>query len=801
MAAELPLELDDRQMRTLGAAAVDLAAEFVGGIPEMPSDLDGAYDAAAALREPAPERGAAPDEVLDVVRRGALKSFNSSGPGMFGYVPGSGLYSAAIAEFLTAATNRFVALSMAAPVFAQIEATAVRWLSDICGYPATAHGVLTSGGTMSVFSGLVTARIAKLGDDPVGGVLYVSDQTHHAAAKSARLAGLPAWAVRMVPTRADLTMDVEALERCVADDLAAGLRPFCVVASAGTTNTGAVDPLPEIADLCERHGLWMHADGAYGGAFLLTERGRAAMRGIERADSITLDPHKGLFLPYGTGALLVRDGARLRAANSLDAVYLQDVTDQPEIPDIADYSTELTRECRGLRLWLPIKLHGLAAFRDALDEKLDLARAIHDELATVPGIELPWEPTLSTVAFRFAPPGADADAETLRLLDRINATGRVYLSSTTIRDRVHLRICVLSVRTHADRVQEAVAIVRAAAAELSTALAGTAGTGLSCRVEDRAPEGADDVLAVVGHGRESTTPVLGAAGPTLHVAIPEALGPNRVQVWRTGRPVECGQDDEGLVHAHDGRYLFCAVRIPHDRDYADAVEKSYLRILDVAERMGYPRIARMWNVVGGITAPVAPGTDRYRLFCQARGRAFAGRGLTTERMPAATGIGGQDHTTTVHLLATSCDDVVNVENPRQLPAFRYPARYGVQPPSFARATVVGSEELFVSGTASILGHRTVHPGDVRAQTLLTLENIAELVSGRNLAAHGVDAALQLQDLDCVTVYVKHPADVEAVRATCAGAFGPRTRVVLAVADVCRDDLLVEIEAFASLSHR
>lgn len=467
MAAEYPLEPDDRQMRELGGAAVELAAQFINGIPDMLNDLDGAMEAAAGLREPAPEHGAALGEVFDIVRLGAMKSYNSSGPGMFGYVPGSGLYASAIAAFLAAATNRYVPLSMAAPVYAQIETTVVRWLADLVGYPDSARGVLTSGGTASVFSGLVTARVTKLGEDLTGGVLYVSDETHHAAAKSALLAGLPRRAVRVVPTTAALTMDVDALDRLVARDAADGLRPFCVVASAGTTNTGAVDPLPQIAELCRRRDLWLHVDGAYGGAFLLTERGRAAMRGIELADSVTLDPHKGFFLPYGTGALLVRDGRLLRDAHNLDAAYLQDVAQESQIPDIADYSAELSREFRGLRLWLPVKLHGLAAFRAALEEKLDLARCVHDELSAVPWLDVPWPPSLSILAFRFVPAGGDANTATLELLDRINESGRIFLSSTTIRGSVYLRICVLSFRTHADRITEAVEIIRKAVAELS----------------------------------------------------------------------------------------------------------------------------------------------------------------------------------------------------------------------------------------------------------------------------------------------------------------------------------------------
>lgn len=248
----------------------------------MLNDVDGALEAAAGLREPAPEHGAALAEVLDVVRLGARKSYNSSGPGMFGYVPGSGLYASAIADFLATATNRYMTLWMGAPIYAQIETTTVRWLADLVGYPESARGVLTTGGTTSLFSAVVTARVTKLGEDLANGVLYVSEQVNHAAVKSALLAGLPKRAIRVVPTGDSLTLDLDALDRLVAEDTAAGLRPFCVVANAGTTNTGAVDPLPEIARLCQRHDLWLHADAAYGGAFLLTEQ-VASVIGIHQA--------------------------------------------------------------------------------------------------------------------------------------------------------------------------------------------------------------------------------------------------------------------------------------------------------------------------------------------------------------------------------------------------------------------------------------------------------------------------------------------------------------------------------------
>jgi aromatic-L-amino-acid decarboxylase len=259
-------------------------------------------------------------------------------------------------------------------------------------------------------------------------------------------------------------MDPGALADAVKADRAQGLRPFLVVAAAGTTNTGAIDPLPAIADVCAEHGLWLHVDGAYGGAFVLCPEGREALRGIERADSITFDPHKGMFLPYGTGALLVRDGATLRRAHRDDADYLQDLElalHSGADMSPAEYGPELSRPYRGLGLWLPLMLHGARAFREALSEKLALARSLHEGLARLPEVEIVDPPQLSIVAFR-ARRGAgealaDWNARNEAWMDAINARGHVLLSSTLLPGAegpvFTLRGCVLSFRTHADRIE------------------------------------------------------------------------------------------------------------------------------------------------------------------------------------------------------------------------------------------------------------------------------------------------------------------------------------------------------------
>jgi len=322
------------------------------------------------------------------------------------------------------------------------------------GLPAGSRGILTSGGSLSSFSAIVTARHERLGEEFADGSLYFSDQTHYCVTKSARLAGFPRASLRELPTDARFRLVPRALDAAVREDRARGRRPFLVVANVGTTNTGAIDPLPEIRKVAREHGLWVHADAAYGGFFRLAPGGEVLLRGIEECDSITLDPHKGLFLPYGLGALLVRDGAALVRAHGGSASYVQDVAEDGAL-GFADLSPELSRDFRGLRLWLPLMLHGLAAFREQLAEKLALARWFYEELQADPSFEVLDEPQLSIVAFRLRAPEAEAERLGPELQRRVNARRRVFLSSTRIRGRYALRVCVLSFRTHEDRVRDA----------------------------------------------------------------------------------------------------------------------------------------------------------------------------------------------------------------------------------------------------------------------------------------------------------------------------------------------------------
>ncbi len=298
-------------MRAMADAVVSRCIGHIESLGRQPSCGD--VDAAAlcrALREPAPERGVALEPLLDALFRDLVpRSFTAAGPGYLAYIPGGGIYPAALADFIANTINRYTGVWQAAPALVQLEANALDWLREWMAFPAEARGLFTAGGSMATFNAIVCARERYLGAEIRRGVLYTSDQAHHSVLKSAKLAGVMPDRVRAIASDDRFRLRVDLLGDAIAEDRRAGLTPFAVVSSAGTTNTGAVDPLDAIADVCAAESLWHHIDGAYGAFFYLCDDLRDTLRGLPRADSVTLDPHKGMFLPYGTGALLVRDGA------------------------------------------------------------------------------------------------------------------------------------------------------------------------------------------------------------------------------------------------------------------------------------------------------------------------------------------------------------------------------------------------------------------------------------------------------------------------------------------------------------
>jgi aromatic-L-amino-acid decarboxylase len=467
------LELSTAALHGLIEAAAARIVAHIASLPGQPAaDTDGGAALARSLVEPLPERGQPAGEILDFLfERVIPKSFNTAGPGYLAYIPGGGLPQSAVADLIAGSVNRYVGVFAAAPGLAQLEANVIRWFCDLARLPAGAGGILTSGGSLANLSALVAARRDRLPRNFLAGTIYASAETHHSVKKAALLAGFPPENVREIEADEVFRVRPEALARAVAADRAAGFAPFLLVANAGTTNTGAVDDLHVLADLASREGLWMHVDAAYGGFFLLTAEGRERMGGIERADSIVLDPHKGLFLPYGTGALLVRDAETLRRAHALSADYMPSMQEDPDLVDFNQLSPELSRAFRGLRVWLPLRMHGIGPFRANLEEKLELARAASASLREIQNVEILAEPQLSIVAFRLRPPGRDEaalDRLNRRLLERINSRRRVFLTGTLLSGRFAIRICVLSFRTHRDRIEQGLEDIRAAVREVST---------------------------------------------------------------------------------------------------------------------------------------------------------------------------------------------------------------------------------------------------------------------------------------------------------------------------------------------
>jgi aromatic-L-amino-acid decarboxylase len=469
LAADRTLELSSDQLRRLLEAAWAHLETFLAAQSDQPAKCTtGGDEVARSVIEPLPETGEPADALLARFFEQLVPvSYNTTSPGYLAYISGGGLPQAAIADLISGVTNRYVGVWAAAPAMAQIEATVIRWFCEMIGYPSASAGFLTTGGSLANLSAIVTARQTRAADGFRAATIYTSHQAHHSIGQAAKLAGFPQDNVRRIDVDDRLCVRVDLLIAQIARDRADGLTPLIVVAQAGSTNTGAVDDLEALADLAAREKLWLHADAAYGGFFMLTERGRQVMRGIERADSITLDPHKSLFLPFGTGCLLVRDRADLLRAHETDAAYMPPRAVDDDFIDFCQISPELTRDFRGLRIWLPLKLLGAAPFRSALDEKLDLARWAADRLRELDAeidatLEI-VEPQLSIVAFRLCRDGLEEAATNRlnqRLLERINAPGRVYLTSTMLSGRFVIRICVLSFRTHLDRLQECFEIIR-----------------------------------------------------------------------------------------------------------------------------------------------------------------------------------------------------------------------------------------------------------------------------------------------------------------------------------------------------
>ena len=447
------LEPGQNARRELGEAVLDHALHFLDEVEEAPSyrPPSEVFDRRLSPEFKADGRGIG--ELLDFIGASVDRpGIATTSPRFMGYIPGGGLFQSGLGDLLAAVSNKYAGFAPAGPGAVRIENACVDFLKEAVGYPAEAGGTLTSGGSLANLTAIVVAREAYEGE----GAIYSTNYAHYCVDKALKIAGCGRWPHRKVATDSSTRMRPDALREALTQDVADGVRPWLIVASAGTIDIGAIDPLVEIAAIAREYGAWLHIDGAYGGLFALCDEGRARLEGLALGDSIALDPHKTMFLPYGTGAVLIRDGGLLTRTFSHDADYIRPFGESDVGPSPANKSIELTRHFRAMRLWLPLQLAGTDAFKAAQTEKLGLARYLHARLGEIGAIDPGPSPELSVVAFRHG--GADDASE--QLLAYLQQEGRVLLSGTRVEGTFRLRAAILCFRTRVEHVDIAVDAIR-----------------------------------------------------------------------------------------------------------------------------------------------------------------------------------------------------------------------------------------------------------------------------------------------------------------------------------------------------
>ncbi|MEX2178884.1 MAG: aminotransferase class V-fold PLP-dependent enzyme [Gemmatimonadaceae bacterium] len=469
-----PLDLDRDTMRDMGHQVLELITTHLATLRDQPAFNTLDRTAARALFPPdAPEHPTPFEAVLSQFRERVVPHHaREPHPRFLGYVPSCPTFPAVMGDWLAAGFNFFAGVWPVAAGPNELELVVLEWFRRWMGMPDGSRGLLTSGGSAATVTAVVAARHAAIGDDAAAIsrlTVYCSDQAHSSILKAAWIAGVARANVRAVPSDDAFRLRVDVLRDMIAADRAAGLRPFLVAATAGATNTGAVDPLHAIADLAAAESLWLHTDAAYAGFGVLTTRGRALMDGLGRADSLTLDPHKWLYVPFECGCLLVKHPATLANAFSVHPEYLRDVRVRDTEVNFSDYGEQLTRYSRALKVWMSVQYFGLAAIRAEQDRAMTLAELAERIVRESPELEVLTPAQFGIICFRVRPPG-NMDDEALNALnervnERVNRTGFVLMSSTRLRGALSLRLCIPGFRTREEDVRDVLALVRRTAIE------------------------------------------------------------------------------------------------------------------------------------------------------------------------------------------------------------------------------------------------------------------------------------------------------------------------------------------------
>ncbi|MGB0388830.1 MAG: pyridoxal phosphate-dependent decarboxylase family protein [Ardenticatenaceae bacterium] len=444
------LQLSRDEMQSLGYKVIDMIVDHFDGIQDKPAMPRGEEPYFESFLEPLPEQGQDTDLLLGQLQENIFSHmWHPDHPRYMCFIPSSSNFVGVMGDLLATGFNVFTGVSRLSPAATMIEVMTIDWLSQMCGLPSTAGGIFVSGGSAANLMGLATARHMKLSNQTEGAVIYCSDQTHPVSERGLRILGFEQDQLRWLPSDEEYSLSLPALYNAVAEDKAAGRKPFCIVANAGATATGAVDPLPELADFCAEEGIWLHVDAAYGAAAALCEEGQAILTGLGRADSVVFDPHKWLFQPYELGCILVRDRFELRQAFSMSAELFRDVERINAKIDFKDYGIQLSRGFKALKLWLSLKTFGVESFRQAVAKGLNAAKLAEELLRATPNWQIVSPAQLGIITFRYAPPEiaeSDLNALNQQIGDYMLADGFAIVNTIPLKGQIVIRICPINPR-------------------------------------------------------------------------------------------------------------------------------------------------------------------------------------------------------------------------------------------------------------------------------------------------------------------------------------------------------------------
>lgn len=463
----MPFELDSKTRRELGYHLIDRMDAYFSSLPDRAVQLPSEERTYGSLRDNMPELGEDPGKVLDdLCREMVEKGFHVPSANYFGLMNPTPTYMGFLAEALVAALNPQLATLARSQLASKIELETVRWIGERVGWSDDFSGTFTSGGNEANFSGMALAVAAKFPDaieDGVGSIkgralAYASVEAHHSLDKSAGLLGIGRKALRRIAVTLELQLDPKKLEEAIRNDTAKGDRPFLVVATAGTTNCGTVDDITALAEVCRNYNLWLHVDGAYGASAIFSDRHRHVVSGLERADSITIDPHKWLAMPFAAGVILTRHPKALEQAFSVAAPYMPKAAGA-QLPDNSRISTQWSRRMNSLKLWLTLRVHGRQAYEEHIDRQMKLAHGFASWIRSSDVFELAAPQTLPIVAFRVK----GSDPATLapvhkQIVDQVTRDGQRWISDTIINGKSAMRMMVISYLTqqrHLDELQQA----------------------------------------------------------------------------------------------------------------------------------------------------------------------------------------------------------------------------------------------------------------------------------------------------------------------------------------------------------